>query len=144
MISQPQKACITKFECISASLSNFFDFLMSAAVLLELQHNCTGQWSNGLKCQRRRISRSVSSPRSVTGQVFATVRTLDTISTSASPSECITLTRSWQLGLKHFKKWLRYVSTEERHLFSLPMDYRGMVQFFLLAFLYFVYVHYPL
>ena len=34
---------------------------------------------------------SVSSPKSVTGQVFATVRAVDTTSTSASPSVCITL-----------------------------------------------------
>ena len=70
---------------------NCLDFLISTAVFLKLECKCTGWWSDGLTCQRRGINRSVSFPRSVTGQVFATVRALDTISTSASPSECITL-----------------------------------------------------
>ena len=90
VISQPQKVCIARFNCVSSSLSNCLDFLISTAVLLELEYNCMGWWSDWLKCQRR-IRRLVSSPKSVTRQAFVTVMALDTISTSASPSECITL-----------------------------------------------------
>ena len=94
--SQPQKLCIARFECVSSSLSNYLDFLISTAVLLELEYKCTGgetvDWSaRDEELKKRWRSRSVSSPKSATGQVFAIVRALDTISMFASPSQCITL-----------------------------------------------------
>ena len=145
VISQSQKVCIARCKCVSSSLSNCLDLLISTAVLLELEYKCTG-WSDGLKCQRRNISRSVSSPKSVTGQVFGAVMALDAISTSASPSECITLiseANSWSQAFQ--EKLVCYLDAEESHLFSQSMDYGGMVQFFFLAFLYFVwYVYCPL
>ena len=63
-------------------------------------------WSDTLKCQRRRTSMSLSSPRSVTGQVFPTVRALDTISTSAFPSECHIMNSRFNLLVYHCSDWL--------------------------------------
>ena len=81
----------------------------------------------------------VPSPRSVPGQVVATVRALDTISTPTSPSECITL-------IPEADNWVPSISRNafllclfrEKSLFSQSMDFGEMVQFFFLAFLYFV------
>ena len=104
VVSQQLKVCIARFECISSSLSNCFDLLILTVVLLEFKYKCT-EWSNDeLWCQRRIISRWVSSPRSVTGQVFATVSAMDTISTSASSSECIMLISKAGNWIPAFKK----------------------------------------
>ena len=75
----------------------------------------------------------MSFPTSVTGQVFATVRALDTTSTSASPSECIMLLPEAETGPQAFQEMFVYVSAEESHQ---SMDYGRMVQLFFLAFLY--------
>ena len=129
VLSQPQKVCITRFECVSSSLSNCLDVLISTAVFLELECKCTGWWSDGLKCQRRIISRLVYSPRSATGHVLATVRVLDK--------------RHW---IKHFKKCLVVIFMQKKiTFFSQSMDSGGMVHFFFLAFFYFLwYVYCPL
>ena len=133
------------YECISSSLSNCFDLLIPTVVLLEFKYKCT-EWSNDeLWCQRRIISRWVSSPRSVTGQVFATVSAMDTISTSASSSECIMLISkagNWTPSIQEIL--VCYVYEEESLLFSQSMEYGGMVQLFFLAFLYFVWYVYCL
>ena len=42
VISPPQKVCATRFECVSSSLSNCLDFLISTAIFLELECKCTG------------------------------------------------------------------------------------------------------
>ena len=42
VISPPQKVCTTRFECVSSSLSNCLDFLISTAIFLELECKCTG------------------------------------------------------------------------------------------------------
>ena len=52
----------------------------------------TVDWSaRDEELKKRWRSRSVSSPKNATGQVFAILRALDTISMFASPSQCITL-----------------------------------------------------
>ena len=103
----------------------------------------SGWWSGRLKCQRRRISRSVSSPGNFTGQVLAIVRALDTIFTSTSPSECSTLipeADNWVLNISR-NACLKYLCRRKSPFFTV-MDYRGMVQFFFLAFFYFLYFWY--
>ena len=42
VVSQPQKVCISRFDCVSSSPSNCVDFLISTAVSLELGYKCTG------------------------------------------------------------------------------------------------------
>ena len=59
----------------------------------------------------------MSSPKSVTGQVLATVRALDTTSTSASPSECITLITeadNWVLKKNFMAPFYGWGSTASR------------------------------
>ena len=117
VVSQQLKVCIARFECISSSLSNCFDLLIPTVVLLEFKYKCT-EWSNDeLWCQRRIISRWVSSPRSVTGQVFATVSAMDTISTSASSSECIMLISKAGNWIPAFKKCLFVMFMQENVCF---------------------------
>ena len=101
--------------------------------------NAQGWLSDRLRCQRRIISRSVSSPRSVTGQVFATFRALDIISTSASPSECFTLIPEADNWVPNSSRnaCLLYLCIRKSP-FLQSMNYGGKVQFFFLAFFYFV------
>ena len=75
----------------------------------------------------------MSSPRSVTGKVFATDSALNTISKSASPSECIILIPKadhWVPSISRNVFWLYFCRRKS-------LDYGGMVLFIFLAFLYF-------
>ena len=106
----------------------------------------TVDWSaRDEELKKRWRSRSVSSPKSATGQVFAILRALNTISMFASPSQCITLIPEADNWDPSVSKNACYVYAEESHLVSQSMDYGRMLKFFFLAFLYFVwYVYCPL
>ena len=42
LVSQPQKASIARIYCVSSSSSNYLEFLISTAVLLESETNVQG------------------------------------------------------------------------------------------------------
>ena len=75
-----------------------------------------------------------STPRSATGKVFATVRALDTISTSASWSECITLITKVDNWVASISRNACLCLRRRKSPFSQSMNYGGIVKFFLLAY----------
>ena len=105
--------------------------------------NTRGGEMSDWSVKEEEIASVFSAPKSVTGQVFTTVRALDTISTSASPSECITLIPERRIGCQAFQEMLVcYVYGEETHLFSQSMNYGKMIQFFFVAFFYYAWYAY--
>ena len=93
--SQPQKLCIARYVSAHHWVTTWTSWYQQP-FYWNWNTNARGgetvDWSaRDEELKKRWRSRSVSSPKSATGQVFAILRALNTMSMFASPSQCITL-----------------------------------------------------